>query len=61
METLKLGYLDDIMTNIHTNWNKLTITQKANLLLKANSLKMLAVIDFSNMSFKEVTSLYEFV
>ena len=43
------------------NWNKLTIIEKANLLLQAIFLKILAVIDFSNMSFKEVTSLYESV
>ena len=43
------------------NWNKLTIIEKSNLLLQANILKILAVIDFSNMSFKEVASLYESV
>ena len=41
------------------NWNKLTLTVKANQLLIANFLKMLAIIDFSNMSFKEVLSLSE--
>ena len=77
MKTLKLGYSDDIMTNIclqqiqdedinptfvpSENWNKLTIIDKANLLLQANFLKIWAVIDFYNMSFKEVASLYESV
>ena len=41
------------------NWHTLSLLEKANYLLIANFLKMLSVIDFSNMSFKEVSSLYE--
>ena len=56
MKTLKLGYSDDIMTNIYLqqiqdedinltfeqpeNWNKITIIEKANLLLQANFLSI---------------------
>ena len=77
MKTLKLGYSDDIMTNIYLqqiqdedinptfehpdNWNKLTIIEKVNLLLQANFFKILAIIDFLNMSFTEVASLYKSV
>ena len=41
------------------NWHTLSLLEKANCILIANFLKMLLVIDFSNMSFKEVSSLYE--
>ena len=41
------------------DWNSKTLTDKATHLLIVNFLKMLTIIDFSNMSFKEVSSLSE--
>ena len=62
MKTLDLGYSDDIMSYIYLqqihnedikgifehpdNWKSLTRIEKSNLLLRANFLKILAVIDF---------------
>ena len=37
--------------------NKLILIEKANMSLMANFLKILSVVDFSNMSFKEVSLL----
>ena len=41
------------------DWNELSDMEKAHQLVKTLFLKLLAVIDFSDMSFKEVTSLYD--
>ena len=75
MKTLKLGYSDNIMSTIFqpmihleeknptfkhlANWNELSLIEKANKILITSFLKMLSVIDFPNMTFKEVLSLSE--
>ena len=75
MKTLKLEYSVDMMAAIFlqmihfedktptfkdlVNWNEMSLIEKETKILLANFLKMLSVIDFSNMSFKEVSSLSE--
>ena len=73
MATLKQSYSDDILSAVYLpqvereikkpsfphppNWDSLSMKEKANLLLCANFLKMLAIIDFCNMSVKEIQAL----
>ena len=71
MKLLRLGYSDDIFSVVFLlmiaqedikpsfqhplEWESLTISKKVMHLLIVNFLKMLAIVDFSNMSFKEDT------
>ena len=41
-----------------SNWNELSDLEKAHLLVKTYFLKLLAIIDFSDFSLKEVQSLF---
>ena len=53
---------DDKPTFQHPpNWNKLTVKEKAELLVIANQLKIISVADFSSHYFKEISSLSNFV
>ena len=73
MATLKQSYSDDILSAVFLpqlekeliqpsfphppDWESLSMVEKSNLLLIANFLKMLAIIDFCNMSVKEIQAL----
>ena len=77
MATLKRSYSDDIISAVFLpqlekeliqpsfphppDWESLSMVEKLNLLLIANFLKMLAIIDFCNMSVKEIQALNEMV
>ena len=74
VDTLKISYSDDVLSTIFLpqvenedidqtfphppDWDKLTILDKAKILLKVNFMKLLAVADFNNFAFKEVQSLF---